>query len=220
LCGGIYTSSDWQPKAEVPFQTSIGIQGESSGIMTGTEGWVKYNLVRDDGTKRALVYLYWTNPWLGTTDFNYACPAIDIVADCDEDSTSVDSSVFSDANTQPSDLILRPTAIWQDGLQSDLNDPGELYKLLPRPAITVPVYMIGGVGVYSREEVTMEISSTDDGGSILLPPPSTRTKTLDTNPAPDILSGSWAGDAVTVTITRNFDQCYRVVVSDQTPGRR
>jgi hypothetical protein len=43
-CGGIWTDG-WRPSFQIPPTTHASWQTESSGITTGTEGWVKWNSV-------------------------------------------------------------------------------------------------------------------------------------------------------------------------------
>lgn len=43
LCGGCYTP-DWEPPEVIESGNTRAMQAESCGVMTGTEGWVKYRI--------------------------------------------------------------------------------------------------------------------------------------------------------------------------------
>ncbi|MCW2651661.1 MAG: hypothetical protein JWR32_2637 [Mycobacterium sp.] len=91
LCHGIW-SDGLQPPSQVPPGTQATWQSESSGIATGTEGWVKYELSADPNTKcfNELVYIHWDNPFVyssGTTPldgFPPWCPTGDVTAACND----------------------------------------------------------------------------------------------------------------------------------------
>src|SRR5215813_12146820 len=47
LCGGCWTPGGWEPPASIASGVSGHWQSEACGFMTGTQGWVKYRLIRD-----------------------------------------------------------------------------------------------------------------------------------------------------------------------------
>ncbi len=68
LGGGEWTDP-WQPPQVIHSKTHGGWQSESGGIMTGTEGWVKY-VTDTTGTScpQELVYIHWNNPYIWAED--------------------------------------------------------------------------------------------------------------------------------------------------------
>jgi hypothetical protein len=77
LCHGQWTDG-WQPPPQtVAPQSMVSWQSESDGILTGTEGWVKYDLQPTDSSGSQMVdsdgnplpaekiYLHWDNPYAG-----------------------------------------------------------------------------------------------------------------------------------------------------------
>lgn len=61
LCGGEWTGGQAPPNS-IPTGQSVAIGSQSDGTATGTEGYVIY--VAGDGTQ---LYIYWDNPFIGTT---------------------------------------------------------------------------------------------------------------------------------------------------------
>ncbi len=73
----IWTSGDWEPPEIIPARSERAWQSESSGIATGTEGFVKYRIAkpRSDvipGGPPPLpnledeLYIYWVNPFMAS----------------------------------------------------------------------------------------------------------------------------------------------------------
>ncbi|MBV9005710.1 MAG: hypothetical protein JO181_13710 [Solirubrobacterales bacterium] len=93
LCGGVYTSG-WLPPVTIAPGSVGGVQAESDGFATGTEGYVKYDVNGPDG-KHGMIYAYWDNPFLGVTQFRYATDAVDVPPDCDYSGPSNGGSMFS-----------------------------------------------------------------------------------------------------------------------------
>jgi hypothetical protein len=83
LCGGSWTAG-LAPQGRIPPSSSAALEAESDGIMTGTEGYVKYDLIRGPG-KFGMIYAYWDNPWWGVTHFRCGGALDDIFPDCDFD---------------------------------------------------------------------------------------------------------------------------------------
>ncbi|GAA4028655.1 hypothetical protein GCM10022232_88160 [Streptomyces plumbiresistens] len=66
LCHGEWTPGGWLPPAVIEPGRSGGMQSESAGTATGTEGYAKYDVFF--GVKRlGMVYVYWDNPFVGVT---------------------------------------------------------------------------------------------------------------------------------------------------------
>ena len=86
LCHGQWTGG-WTPPATIPPGGSGSMQSESHGFMTGTEGYVKYDVFQTDqfgaNTRLGMIYVYWDNPWMGITHFWYRHALGDVYPDCD-----------------------------------------------------------------------------------------------------------------------------------------
>jgi hypothetical protein len=92
LCRGDWTPGGWEPPAVIePGQTG-GMQSESTGV-TGTEGYVKYDVIGNDGVRLGMCYLYWTNPKHGVTRMRFATDLVDVAPDCGHEAPE-DSSAF------------------------------------------------------------------------------------------------------------------------------
>jgi hypothetical protein len=76
LCHGVWTGEPaLTPPPEIAAGATGWFQSESDGLMTGTEGWVKYDVVSGAGPE-GMAYFYWDNPWFGVTFPNFlAVPA-------------------------------------------------------------------------------------------------------------------------------------------------
>jgi hypothetical protein len=76
-CHGSWTDP-WEPPAQILPRTHGAWQSESSGIATGTEGWVKYLIKNTDGDPRftnqscpeEMVYIHWDNPFVWPTSID------------------------------------------------------------------------------------------------------------------------------------------------------
>src|SRR5262245_19434218 len=79
LCHGIWTGGVRPPDVINPGET-VTWASESDGIMTGTVGRMKYDIVAADATSRLLgkLALTWGNPFVGSTDFDPLVSASDI----------------------------------------------------------------------------------------------------------------------------------------------
>ncbi len=69
LCHGDWTPGGWEPPPTIQAQSATAAwQSESSALLRGTEGWVKYRLTsassgQDIGEQ---VYIHWQVPYIGT----------------------------------------------------------------------------------------------------------------------------------------------------------
>lgn len=137
LCGGDWTSSDWEPPPRIEPRSERAWQSESSGIATGTEGWVKYGigvppLVIPGGPPpepvlRDTVYVYWDNPYLGApleselaTKTKGFVSVGDVRPDCDAPEKSEGRSTFAG-----------PTSSFEVSATS--HDPDDPSKAIPCP---------------------------------------------------------------------------------------
>jgi hypothetical protein len=62
-------------------------KGESSGLGTGTEGWVKYQL-SNPGCEPELVFIHWNNPFVWDRDtkpMDFSVTTTDVTPSCDAD---------------------------------------------------------------------------------------------------------------------------------------
>jgi hypothetical protein len=93
LCGGKWTEGGWNPPAQIQPKTHGAWQSQSDGILTGTEGWVKYLIEQSD--KRCfvqLVYIHWNNPFVwdkNTTPFDFEVSNTDITPPCGDTGKAV-----------------------------------------------------------------------------------------------------------------------------------
>jgi len=123
LCGGIFTPDLAPPDTILPGHTNR-FMSESDGVMTGTEGYVKYRIEGNGDT----VYIYWDNPFtLGVTRANFQVSTADVEPDCDFEKTNP-SSTFP---PPPSEFELFPTLGSEVTSGGTLEMAGEI--LLPSP---------------------------------------------------------------------------------------
>jgi hypothetical protein len=109
LTRGIWTPGGWEPPSIIEAKTEQAWQAESSGIATGTEGYVKYKigkvpLVVPGGPppKPELadtIYIYWNNPFVGVTSAKGSSSVSDVHPDCDAPDES-QGTTFADPNSQ------------------------------------------------------------------------------------------------------------------------
>jgi hypothetical protein len=94
LCQGNWTDSPapsghWTPPATIRNNEEGDWQSESAGVMTGTEGYVKYQIqvvgTGQDGKPlpHDTVYIYWTFPFIGFPRIMPSTSTEDIEPDCD-----------------------------------------------------------------------------------------------------------------------------------------
>jgi hypothetical protein len=192
LCGGCYTP-DWEPPEVIDYGQSRGMQAESCGIMTGTQGWVKYRIRRNsDQADRGLVYLYWTNPYFGVTRGRQALATIRWTANCDEDAPAAGSGFSSDEDP-PFGFRLSIEGTSRNGSPTDVDELGDLYRVP-----LAPVFVFGTGGIWERMDVRIRLSS-DETPSVF-PSPGQRTMSLDVHPRRTILEGQWSAGHVQVGI--------------------
>src|SRR5579864_4671023 len=68
LCHGEWSDGYPVPPATIKKGTTVTLQSESSGIGTGTEGWVTYQITNPTPCVPELVYVYWDNPFVWAND--------------------------------------------------------------------------------------------------------------------------------------------------------
>jgi len=75
----------------------VGFGSESCGVLTGTEGWVRYRTVRQDGATKGDVVLHWSDPFFGRNSVSCeAAPGIFCaIGDTSGNNAVVDVQVFS-----------------------------------------------------------------------------------------------------------------------------
>jgi hypothetical protein len=98
-CHGSWTDGGWRPPSQILPKTHGAWQTESSGIATGTEGWVKYLIGNTDSDltadptgktpcRQELVYVHWDNPFVwssGTVPIDFTVSTSDIPPPCNSD---------------------------------------------------------------------------------------------------------------------------------------
>lgn len=85
LCHGSWTN-DIAPPSTIAKKSCASWEAESSGIGTGTEGWVKYQLSNPAPCVPELVFIYWDNPfaWAGDTKpIDFSVTTTDVTPACD-----------------------------------------------------------------------------------------------------------------------------------------
>jgi hypothetical protein len=101
LCHGQWTGG-WVPPATIPPGGSGGMQSESHGFMTGTQGYVKYAVAQVDqfgaNNPLGMIYVYWDNPFFGITNFRFQSALQDVYPNCD---FTPPSGVFPPDTTSP-----------------------------------------------------------------------------------------------------------------------
>jgi hypothetical protein len=187
LCGGDWTPGGWTPPNTISPGTSGGIQAESNRFMSGTEGYVKYD-VRDANDKRGMVYVYWNNPFYGITYFRAVTAADDVEPDCD----------YSGGGGPPAPAKV-PFMITQDyKLSSDSPDVDHLLNSF----VVGPIEFFGKVGINEHPELDITVSDDLSGqvqvfGTASLGPVNLRLLTRATTQQ---WVGKWANGAVSLDI--------------------
>lgn len=211
LCGGCYTP-DWEPPPVIEFGQTRGMQAESCGFMTGTEGWVKYKISRDsDQQLRGLVYLYWTNPYFGVTFGRHALATSHWTANCDEDPPGAGSG-FSSGEDAPFGFHLSIEGTGLNGSPTEVDELGDLYRVP-----LAPVFIFGTGGIWERMNVSMKLSTDEIQAVFPSQPP--RTRSLDVHPRRSILEGQWSYDHIDINIRYLWSRTFEVTLNDTTPGR-
>src|SRR4029079_15431459 len=211
LCGGCYTP-DWEPPSEIDFGQSKGMQAESCGIMTGTQGWVKYRIIRNsDQAMRGIVYLYWTNPYFGVTFGRHALASLRWTANCDEDPPAAGSGFSTSDESPPFGFHLSLEGTYRNGSPTVIDGLGDVYRIP-----LAPVFVFGTGGIWERMDVVMKLSSEEVQS--VFPGPVPRTLSLETKPRRVIIEGEWVGKDVDVIIRHIWAGQYEVIVTDTTRG--
>jgi hypothetical protein len=122
LCGGEWTPGGWEPPAAIEPGATGGMQSESDGILTGTEGYAKYD-VMEGQARLGMIYVYWDNPYFGVTHPRFATSATDIPPDCDYDSPSNSSQFSIDTSLN---FTLVPISYKHTESGGDVTAPGDL----------------------------------------------------------------------------------------------
>jgi hypothetical protein len=87
-CHGSWTDGGWRPPSQIQPQTHGAWQSESSGIATGTEGWVKYLIDPGSPCPQELIYIHWDNPFVWSSDtkpIDFMVSTSDVVPPCNSD---------------------------------------------------------------------------------------------------------------------------------------
>ena len=161
LCGGDWTPGGWTPPATIGPGESGGIQSESGGVMTGTEGYAKYEV--DGPGKRGVAYVYWSNPYHGVTHFRNEGVALDIEPDCDFDPPSPPSTFEKENLSFSFDAV----ALGHTNSGTDITSAGDLLSLFFGPT-NIPVIAFLGLSRIIDDPV-LYLSLNDHDRS--LPPP-------------------------------------------------
>ena len=69
---GIWTR---QPPPSIPPLTNANWESESNGFMTGTEGYVDYDIRLASGESAGTCHVYWDNPFIGSNEYEEKTPA-------------------------------------------------------------------------------------------------------------------------------------------------
>jgi hypothetical protein len=165
LCGGEWTGG-WAPPASIASGSAGELQSESDGFMTGTEGYVKYDVVGPTG-RQGMIYVYWDNPYYGNTHFRFATNEDDVYPDCDY-TIQAGSSTFGEGGTLPFVLNFSEfKAGTEEGGQ--ITSVGDLVNWVVGPAT-----LLGLVGIDDHPELDLELDDASSGA----PPESFGTTSL------------------------------------------
>ncbi|RZL77805.1 MAG: hypothetical protein EOP32_24020 [Rhodococcus sp. (in: high G+C Gram-positive bacteria)] len=213
LCGGCWTPQ-WEPPATIRSGAKAGWQSEACGFMTGTQGWVKYRIIGSDdgvGANEGLIYLYWTNPFMGLTDFKHVLRAKDEEADCNaEDSAGSQFSELPAADI--SSIEFGSTSVYLGGNPVVLFTP-PWESIFPGSSWA----SVGMMGISERAEVSTIIQRK---ATPVVPafaePPKTTQRLVETDPAPQYFVGKWLAASLTVSIALTGFKQFRIRISDHT----
>jgi Aegerolysin len=214
LCGGEWTSSDWNPPQDIQPGELKGFQSESDGFMTGTEGWAKYETVDASNNGFGMVYVYWDNPYYGRTYFGLDKDFNDVKADCDVDDSSGGGSTFGAPNPQKPDnfdLLFSSLGYTESGTSSRTLTADELANMGLTPW-TWP----GLVGILKDPVLT-----TNFVVRAAPPPPQfgdlgKQTLAPLTDAVAANWTGEWSSDSVNIQITQTAWDMLQISVSDKT----
>ena len=152
LCGGNWTPG-WTPPNTIAPGADGGFGAESSGrFMWGTEGYVKYDVVGNDG-RHGMLYIYWDNPWYGNTFWippDRATSASDFYPDCDW--TNTPPGPMSDGHV---DFRVAVTAVKSSEHGGDITDVRDLVHWLTADG----GLFTGLIGIVKDPEVDWDFSA-------------------------------------------------------------
>lgn len=99
LCHGQWTKGWQPPPAQIKAMNSASWQSESHGFLTGTEGWVKYEIPANTITQTPpeLVFIHWDNPYIwsnGTTPCEQQVSMNDVKPSCKSNKGAWDNGSF------------------------------------------------------------------------------------------------------------------------------
>lgn len=202
LCGGDWTPGGWQPPATIEPGTSAGMQSESSGdipiignIMTGTEGYAKYDVIGPD-KRHGMIYVYWDNPWFGFTHPRFETNADDVAPDCDYSTPAAASSFSED---QSLDFSLVPIVYRHTEGGQDITSPGDLAAAFAAGPILGVFSLFGFEGIVKDPEWVFELR--DVAPSFAPTQPTSRK--LMTDAQPEDWVGDWRANGIDVLIDRH-----------------
>jgi hypothetical protein len=136
LCHGSFTDPFSFPQT-INAGDSATWEAESSGVATGTEGWVKYQVTGVGD----IITFYWTNPFVGNTFFGFQATSVDSVDPKQRWSADCGDAVQSGGSTfqpPPSRFnFFAPKSAFLNGkligvIQGDVGDESALL-ILPFP---------------------------------------------------------------------------------------
>jgi len=103
-CHGSWTN-DIAPPSMITKQSCASWEAESSGIATGTEGWVKYEIPNPGNCHPELAFIYWDNPFIWdthTSAIEFFVTTTDVTPVCDADKGKWDTpGGFPHGGTNP-----------------------------------------------------------------------------------------------------------------------
>jgi hypothetical protein len=195
LCHGQWTSSDWQPPATIAPGASGEAQSESCGFLTGTEAYLKYDLVAPDRI-HGMIYIYWDNPFYGVTKYDYKRAVSDVPPDCDYEAPAGQSITVEDHSELDFNIGVASYDLGDAG-GGTITNPGDLVHW------AVPGSLIGLVGIYKHPTISFEI--VDRRPTFSEHPPKL-TLHLLSEATEEQWVGRWWSDQVTVEIkpTRSY----------------
>jgi|GEM_PF-3330364 len=191
LCWGDWTPGGWEPKSAIEPGASAGFQGESGGPLSGTEGYVKYDVVGPD-RHHGMIYVYWDNPFYGVTTFRVIKAADDVAPDCDYDPPEGGSG-FSDSSQLDFNLVKTGFRYTDSG--GVITDMTDFVNVAVGPAS-----LIGLLGIVKDPELDFELVDSDQTTDFA--PTGVMSMKLMVDATPTQWAGEWRQGSVRVQISR------------------
>ncbi|HYX23141.1 MAG TPA: hypothetical protein VFC23_03240 [Thermoanaerobaculia bacterium] len=183
------------------------MQSESGGVLTGTEGYAKYEVDGSRGEKKGLIYVYWRNPYYGVTHFRYQPVDLDIYPDCDFKAPAGGS--VNDPGALSFSFEFGGLGSTSSG--TDVIAPGDLLNLFFGPANIPGVAFLGLSGIIRDAVLYLHVNDHALSAPQPTPPPvfgDLGPKSLRPmiDAAPEQWVGHWGSPQVSLNITATGEE--------------